>query len=258
MRSRSRSSAAALALALAGPCCGAATSSLHPPAATPQALRVLFMGNSHTAYHELPEMVAAMVRAVRPGRTVVPVEAPGWMFLDERAVDPASLRLLTEGRWDLVVLQAQKYSSSGRFEHSTEGAESLIRRARAAHAVPILFPEWPRRGVRETERIHDLHVSIARREPACVAPVGQAWDLARTGYPDLLLHAGDGNHSAPAGAFLTALVLAATITGASPHDLPFLPQFGVSSDVQLRLRDVAAEAVLASPPRAWCPADPPA
>jgi hypothetical protein len=121
-----------------------------------------------------------------------------------------------------------------------------------------MFPEWPRRGVDETQRIYDLHVSIAQREPACVAPVGQAWDLALARHPTLVLHDVDGNHSAPAGAFLAALVIAATMTATPPGALPHLPQLAIDADTQARLRAVAADTVAAYPPRQWCPGDPPA
>jgi hypothetical protein len=218
-------------------------------------LRLLFMGNSHTSLNDLTGMVAAMVRAARPTKTVAYVEAPGWMFLEERAMDPASLQLLRAQDWSFVVLQAQEYSSSGLFEYPIDGAEALVRMARTAKAIPILFPEWPRRGIAETQRIYDLHVSIARVEPACVAPIGQAWDLALARYPTLVLHNSDGNHSAPAGAFLAALIIATTMTGNAPDTLPFLPQFDVDADTQARLRGVAAETVLAYSPRQWCPAD---
>jgi hypothetical protein len=245
-----------LALALAS--CGgggpSTASPAPPPAGTPP-VRLLFMGNSHTALHDLPGMVAAMVRIARPGKTVEAVQAPGWMFLDERATDAASLELLREGNWAYLVLQAQKYSSSGLFDYPADGAEALVRMARSVHALPILFPEWPRRGIAETQRIYDLHVSIARREPACVAPVGQAWDLALARDPTLVLHDADGNHSAPAGAFVAALILAATMTGMPPDQLPNL-NVGVDPGVQAQLRGVAAETVLAYPPRQYCPADP--
>ena len=235
---------------------GGTSAAPDPPAQGIADITLLFMGNSHTSFHNLPETVAAMVRAARPGRTVAQVEAPGWMFLEERAADPASLELLDRRRWSFVILQAQKYSTSGLFEYSIDGAVALARRARSASAVPILFPEWPRRGINETQRIYDLHVSIAQRAPACVAPIGQAWDLALARYPTLVLHDADGNHSAPAGAFLAALVIATTITGAPPDTLPFLPQAGVAEDVQAQLRGVAAETVLAYAPRQWCPGDP--
>ena len=224
-----------------------------PPAAAD--ITLLFMGNSHTSSNDLSRMVADMVRAGKPGRSVASVEAPGWMFLEERVHDTASINLLRSQNWSFVILQAQKYSTSGQFEYSTEEAKQLIRMSREQHAVPVMFPEWPLRGVDETQRIYDLHVSIAQAEAACVAPIGQAWDLALARNPALTLYASDGNHSAPAGAFLAALVLYATITGLSPLDLPPLRQYPVDDSLQETLRGIAAETVQTVPPRMWCPAD---
>lgn len=225
-----------------------------PPRASAD-ITLLFMGNSHTSSNDLTRMVADMVRAGRPGRTVASVEAPGWMFLEERLHDQPSMTLLRSQNWSFVLLQAQKYSTSGQVVYSTEEAKELVRMSRTQHAVPIMFPEWPRRGIDETQRIFDLHVSIAQTTPACVAPIPQAWDLALAREPTLTLHAADGNHSAPAGAFLAALVLYATITGLSPLDLPPLPQYPVSTSIQATLRGIAAETVQTVPPRMWCPGD---
>jgi hypothetical protein len=248
----------ALGLTLCGCGAGSGGASASAPAPSPAAadVTILFMGNSHTSVNDVPGAVAAMVRAARPGKTVYAEEAPGSMFLDERAVDAASLERLQGRRWTFVVLQAQKYSSSGLFEYPIDGAVALARMARTSGAVPILFPEWPRRDIAETQRIYDLHVSIALREPACVAPVGQAWDLAIARNPGLVLHAPDGNHSAPAGAFLAALVIATTMTGTPADTLPGLPELHVAADTQAKLRAAAAETTLAYPPRQWCPADP--
>lgn len=232
---------------------GGATSG--PPPTTAD-IKLLFMGNSHTSFNDLTKMVADMVRAGKPGRSVASVEAPGWMFLEERVHDTPSIDLLNGQNWSFVILQAQKYSSSGQFDYSTEEAKELIRMSRARHAVPVMFPEWPRRNVDETALIYELHVSIAQTEPACVAPIGQAWDLALTRDPTLVLHDSDGNHSAPAGAFLAALVLYATITGSSPLDLPNFAQYPVNAGMQTTLRGIAAETVQTVPPRMWCSGDP--
>jgi hypothetical protein len=226
------------------------------PTGTDADISMLFMGNSHASVNNLQGMVAEMVRAARPGKSVGAVEAPGWMFLEERLHDAASVNLLRSQDWSFVILQAQKYSSSGQFEYSTAEAEEFIRIARQQQAVPIMFPEWPRFGIDETMRIYDLHVSIAQREVACVAPIGQAWDLSLARHPSLALHAPDGNHSNPNGAFLAALILFATITGLSPSVLPPLPQFPVDDNIQALLRGIADETVNAWPPRAWCPSDP--
>jgi len=231
---------------------------LTPSPAAPSAgeISLLFMGNSHTSSNSLPQMVAAMVRAARPGNTVIAVEAPGWMFLDERAADAASLALLRGRPWSFVVLQAQKYSSSGLFEYPIDGALQLVRMARAQGATPIMFPEWPRLGIPESQRIFDLHVSIARSEPACVPPIPQAFDLALASHPGVKLHAGDGNHSAPAGAFLAALLIATTMTGTPPTQLPFLPDLPVEAGTQSVLRATAAETLVQFPARQYCPLDP--
>ena len=237
---------------------GGGGSSSQPPVPVPAAqVTLLFMGNSHTSLNALPEMVAAMVRAARPDRSVAGVEAPGWMFLGERAKDSASLALLNEHPWTFVVLQAQEYSSSGLFVYPTDGAQTLVRMAKADDAVPILFPEWPRKGIDESQRIYALHVSIAEKSPACVAPIPQAFDVAAIRAPDLVLHAEDGNHSSPAGAFLAALILATTMTSFPPDAIPFLAQFPVDAATQQRLRLVAAETVAVNPPRKWCPDAPP-
>ena len=229
-----------------------------PPNPTPTAqVALLFMGNSHTAANGLPQMVAAIVRAAWPNRTVEAVEAPGWMFLNERSRDAASLALLRSRSWRFVVLQAQEYSSSGLFEYPIDGAVDLVRQARTNGALPILFPEWPRRGINETQRIYDLHLSIARAAPACVPPIPQAWDLALARYPEITLHAADGNHAAAPGSFLAALIIATTMTNVTPTDLPAIAQTGVDAGTQAKLRTVAAETVLAYSPRTGCPGDPP-
>lgn len=227
-----------------------------PPLASKADVQILFMGNSHTAANRLPGMVAELVRAAWPGRTVEAVEAPGWMFLEQRATDRASLELLRSTRWRFVVLQAQEYSSSGAFPYPIGGAVELVKQSRAIGALPILFPEWPRAGVNETQRIYDLHLSIAREAPACVPPIPQAWDLSLARHPDLRLHAPDGNHAAAPGSLLAAMVITATMTGASPDSLPNIEEFGVDAAVQSRLRAVAAETVLAHAPRMGCPQDP--
>jgi hypothetical protein len=226
-----------------------------PPVAAAD-INLLFLGNSHTHFHDLPGMVAELVRAARPGKSVHAEAAPGYLFLDERLHDPATLRLLNSRRWSAVVLQAQRYSSSGLFSYSTSEAEALARMSRNLGATPMMFPEWPRQGIAETARIYDLHAGIARTGPACLAPVGQAWEVALTNAPNLVLHDADGNHSAPSGALLAAMVLAASITGADPGSFPFLPQRNVDAATQQQLRAAAREAVNRHPPRALCPGDP--
>jgi hypothetical protein len=217
---------------------------------------VLMMGNSHTTLANLPAHLRALLAAGLPGKRVAVAVSPDWMFLEERAADTASLNLLRSRPWTAVVLQAQKYSSSGLFSYSTQGAEQLVQVTRLNKSLPVLFAEWPRLGVTETARIYDLHVSIATAQPACVPPVGQAWDLAAQRHPGLRLHSSDGNHADLPGAYLAALVLYAGITGRSPRALPDVDS-GVAAPVQAQLRAVAADTLDQLPARRHCPNDAP-
>lgn len=266
MLRRRRTLVAALLLAALCNACGGGGgggTAIQPPAAPPTAppaanaaINVLMLGNSHTVSNNLPDMLAAMLQAGRPGKTVSVIAAPGILFLDERLRDSETLRLFNSRKWSAVVFQAQQYSQSGQFTYSTEEAVEWVHMTREQATLPVMFPEWPRRGIDETQRIYDIHVGIAKRQPACVAPVPQAWDLAALRIPGVVLHAADGNHSAPPGAFLAALVLYATMTGNAPQDLPALAITGVDSAAQARLRAVADEQMRQINGRQWCPGDP--
>lgn len=202
---------------------------------------LLFMGNSHTSSHNLPQLVAKLLQSGISGAKVETRLASGYHFLDERLQHQASTKLLSDGNWSHVILQAQKYSTTGRYFYPTDAAEEWIRRINAKNARAIMFPEWPRRGNKEEgTRIHQLHLSIAKAEPACVAPVGLAWEQALQHNPRLKLHANDGNHAAFEGAFLTALVLYGAISGQDPADLGEINGIKLNRDTQAELRQAAS------------------
>ncbi len=213
---------------------------------------LLFMGNSHSSANGLPGLVKTLIETGVPGSEVVSMLAPGSGFLSDRLDDGVTQLSLISRDWTHVVLQAQKYSTSGLYFYPTDAAEEWIRRSKSQHALPILFPEWPRLGnTEEGPRVHQLHLDIAAREAACVAPVGLTWEesLARNG--NLRLHAADGNHSNLRGALLTAYVFYQLITGRSAADLPHVQSIGVAAGIQQQLREVAAFVVEAN--RADCP-----
>ena len=246
----------AMALAALLPGCGGGGGAATPPAA-PADLSVAFFGNSHTQWHDVPGLVRQLLQAAEPSRSVATATAPGLLFLDERLADAASLALLQGQPWQATVLQAQRYSLSGQVEYSTAEAQAWVRMTRAAGGVPVLFAEWPRRGIDESARIFTLYTSIARAEPACVPPSPPACDLAAAQHPAIVLHAADGNHASPAGALLAALLLASTLGGHAPTDFPNLAAAPVDGATQAVLRDVAAQAARQVSPWAWCPADQP-
>lgn len=90
-----------------------------------------------------------------------------------------------------------------------------------------------------------------------MAPMGQAWDLAAQRHPGLELYAADGNHAAPAGAHLSALILFATLTSVPPNSLPTLSPSDIPAAVQEQLKQVVTDTVQTLAPRTHCLADTP-
>ncbi len=248
-----------LALSMLASGCGGGgggdSSSAPAPAPAAADISVLMFGNSHTVTHGLPDMLAAMLRAGRPGKTVAVVAADGFLTLEERMKHAPSRAQFDSQKWSAVVLQNQAYSTSGQFEYSIAEAVEWVRLARLKGTLPVMFPEWPRLGIDETERIYGLHVRIATLQPACVAPIPQAFDLSLARHPTVGLHDADGNHSSAQGAFLAALVLYSTLTGESPLGLPTLTQYGFSADLQASLRKVADDQIRLVSPSLYCPGD---
>lgn len=206
--------------------------------------QLLFVGNSHSSSNGLPRLVATMIEAGLPGTTAAAELAPGFGYLSDRLDDGVTQQSLESRTWTHVILQAQKYSTSGLYFYPTDAAEEWIRRIRARDAEPILFPEWPRKGnTEEGSRIHALHLGISAREPACVAPVGLAWEESIRTYPSLELHAPDGNHSNINGAMLTAFIFYQLMTDQSAVGLPYIQSVDVSEDIQQKLAEVASAVV---------------
>lgn len=219
----------------------------------PRRLHILFLGNSHSRRHHLTRTIAAMLRASHPSVHASVALAPGLLHLNERATDPATLRLLRSRNWDVVVLQAQNYSLSGSAYYPNDGSISLVRRVRARGALPVLFAEWARRYIDETQIILHTYRSIARRAPACLPPIPETFDHALAQDSHLRLRASDGNHSSAAGAFLASLILYATISGGDVAALPDLAIRGVPRQLQRHLRDLAAAELMRIPATRGCP-----
>jgi hypothetical protein len=204
--------AAALAVALLVALGG--TEGQRPP------LRVLFLGNSLTAWNELPEMVAALGRARN-----VPIEfeavTPGGNDLSDHWNHGPSLERLRSGRWDVVVLQQGPSTLPESQAHLKEWASRWAAEIRTNGATPALYGVWP-----ENYRRSALSSSIASYRNAAVAssalllPAGDAWRIAWRRNGKLKLYGSDGFHPSSVGTYLAALTVYAGLTRTSPVGLP--------------------------------------
>lgn len=209
------------------------------PTTCAQPLRVLFIGNSHTHYNAMPQLVEQLAHAAREARCFeYTMEAPGGANLEQHLAGTRVRQLIEGSRWDYVVLQEQQQRPS-----FTQNAEQLERMfytpvrtldvlIRVASAKTVLYMTWARRDGDPSnvpgddyeamqERTRQSYMHMANELNAIMAPAGLAWRWARRERPNLQLWQPDGSHPTLAGSYLAACVLYTALYAHSPLDNPF-------------------------------------
>ncbi|MBM7772996.1 hypothetical protein JOD54_003200 [Actinokineospora baliensis] len=191
----------------------------------PEVTRVLFVGNSFTYFHNLPELVVALARPDR-AVAVATIATPG-AVLGETWASGAPAAALRDG-FDYIVLQEQstlggellvdgipRPQDSAKFHASVRSA---IADVAGTSATPVLYMTWARQDDPDAQHaLAHAYTSIGKELDVAVSPVGTAWRTALTERPDLVLHDEDASHPAPAGSYLAACVLTATLLGLDPR-----------------------------------------
>jgi len=215
----------------------------------PEPLRVLFLGNSLTAGHRLPDLVRAMAAAAGVGMEVS-VRAPGGVSLDDHWADRGSRAALEEGRWDYVVLQQGPSSRPDSRQALRGAAKRWAKAIRAAGARPALYMVWPYRGqAKGFELVARSYREAAQSAGALLLPAGEAWAAALAADPALALWRDDGLHPTPAGSWLAAAVISHGLAGVEPAAIPArleldgAPLAEISEELAAELRAAVVAAV---------------
>jgi hypothetical protein len=183
------------------------------PMASP---KILFIGNSFTARHNLPGMISELA-AQRGKKLRHHLISAGGASLRRHWNAGAALAAINSDSPDYVVLQEQStlpIKNAGRMHESIRLFDGAIT---AAGARTVLYMTWARRHAADTQQtITDAYVSIGRELGAIVVPVGLAWQSFLRKYEEPVLHDRDDSHPTPAGSFLAACVFVATLFQENP------------------------------------------
>ena len=178
-----------------------------------RATRVLFVGNSHTASHRLPAVVAALARRQGVALEVEMLAEPGHSLGDHLA-GGRLLGALQRADWDWVVLQQ---GPSSRPESRVDLRRSVTAIADALHGRPAriaLMSVWPHRRDRATSlAAEESYRQAAAAIDACVLPVATAWRLAGSAAGTPRLYQRDQLHATRAGTVLAALTVGLGVIG---------------------------------------------
>jgi hypothetical protein len=201
---------------VAGYCTGDAASELASRLAVQPQPSVLFIGNSYSfgVPAAFKKLAAAHGKTLRIGHSTY----GGWS-LAQHAAHPFTLQKISEGKWDIIVIQEQSEIPAKpallRNPAMFPPLQILVKAAREHGAIPILYQTWGRRDG-DPKRRKDSFQAMTRRlrqgyEAAAknagglvIVAAGDAWLREIEAGRGQQLFCADGSHPTAQGNELTA------------------------------------------------------
>lgn len=176
-------------------------------------LKVLFIGNSHTYFNDMPQLFAGMCEALTGERTDVTMLAFSNRTLAWHCEEYFSVRFaLLYGGYDYCVIQQFGHPVPPVGE-TEPPLEKLVRLCKSVGTKPVLYMTWARK--EEPEKagaISDLYRALASKYGLLLAPMAELFELVRKEHPEIELYWHDGSHASPYGDYLIAATLAGIAT----------------------------------------------
>lgn len=214
-------------------------------------MRILFIGNSYTYYNAMPTLFESLANDNGKEITVDAVTKGGRRLIENTVDgDENSDRisdLLSNGEYDVLILQEQSCTPLTDYMLFLDGVQSLVRKVSPKRCV--LYATWGRKD--GAEKLHELGLTslgmtlglemaysrAAQKIAADVAYVGRAFAATEAEHPELELYNPDGSHPSEIGSVLAALVIYRTVFGEVPSNTEAINIDGWIVDILKEIAD---------------------
>ena len=175
-------------------------------------MKLLFIGNSHTYYNAMPQIVQSLFTAV--GQKVhITMLAAGGKNLSYHATSQNVAFNVRYGGYDFVIAQER----AGNFDPISfrDSAKILKDMSESAGAAFYLYMPWTARGDRAGQRdMTDAYQRFCRENGCFFAPAGEVFSKLMA-VPEAAekLYRDDNKHAALFGSYVAALTVFYTVTG---------------------------------------------
>jgi len=174
------------------------------------AMKVLFIGNSHTYFNDMPAIFQEICENYEM-EVHVTMLTKGGMGLDYHARQEQVRFNIRYGGYDVVVLQHTAHPM-GDLDAMRVGAETLVGWIREAGSQPVFYQTWAKKGDEDFQpTMSGVYEQLGKALDVPVAPVGDVWQQMRREQPETELFWKDGEHASPEGSRLAAQVIFDTI-----------------------------------------------
>ena len=191
-------------------------------------MRVLFIGNSHTYFHDMPHTFARMCAELTGETPEVTMLAYSNRSLAWHREEYFSLRFaLLYGQYDYCVLQQQAHPFPDE-ALTRQSALRILSLCKTSGVKPVLMMTWAEQAQPEHFLpMQHFYMALAEETGALLAPVGELFDHIRQTNPEIELYWHDGEHASAYGDYLIAATLAALDDQAIDFDLDFEGEDGL-------------------------------
>lgn len=210
-------------------------SCLSVPAIATDTTKVLFIGNSFTATHDVPQMIKGFADAAGLPMKIMS-HAPGGISVGDVSQgtmahmnNPIVFDLISSDNWNYVVLQDNQgrfVDGGGNFPNPAQSkvvdGHIKIRDSMRKHnpcARMLLFSGWAWKdgypglgdGVKLINNIYENYYFLNKTANEVITPIGPAWLRAKVQLPAIDLWGPDGAHQSVEGSYLTGAVIFSSI-----------------------------------------------
>lgn len=186
-----------------------------------QAQKILFIGNSIIYSHEVPKMLAAMIKAKKPEQKVeVEMVAGPSYSLQDHCDEGLAARELKRQSWNIVVLQELTAMPEHDKACTMKYLAVLDKLARKQGAKVYLMETYNDIEQPRTTPTQTILRDAAKQMHEELLPTGQIFNYVRDIYPKIGIYSPDGHHPNYAGTYLLAMVAYSGFYHESPQGLP--------------------------------------
>ena len=175
-------------------------------------MKILFLGNSHTYYNDLPALFKKICKECGKDVEVSMLAQPGVTY-EWHLTQYTDLRFaLVQGGYDYIIMQQAAHEPCPSKEETVRDAGKIIEMARAQGVKVIQTLPWARIDIpEEFEKMKDIYYTLCEKYDVKMNPVGHVFEEIVKSHPDIRLHWFDGAHAGPYGSYANALCTYATL-----------------------------------------------
>lgn len=175
-------------------------------------MKVLFLGNSHTFFNDMPQIFknicAEKGKDVEVAMLAHPGVTYGWhykQFTDLRFA-------LMWGGFDYIVMQQAAHSPCPSKEETLEDAGKIIELARKFNVTPIQTMPWAeKRDPAHQLNMYDIYNTLSKKYNVKLTVAGNVFEEVFKNYPEIDMYYEDGEHASPYGSYVIAMATYAAI-----------------------------------------------